>query len=106
MGWQITYDGHTYRQGELSIADAEAIDSALSERWAALAPAQSPGRLAGVVAWLHARRTDTPFHEAATKVGAVGFIDLLNALEDEQEDLPTEYSDGFPPPADNPTTSG
>ena len=105
MGWKITYDGHEFREGDLTMADAQECDKVTGERWAVLQPALTPERFNKVTAWLYSRQVEMSFPEALVKVGSRPLKDAFAGFT-EEDDLPTEYEDGFPPPAADQMTGG
>ena len=96
MPWQITIDGRTFREGDLTIGQAEQIDKQLDDLWVVLHPVKTPKRLAGLIAWLIAAETGEPFAETLDKVLTRKTTELFDAVGVEQPDLPTEFENGFP----------
>lgn len=108
MGWQIVYDGETYRQDELTLADAAELDRATGETWALLNVQGTPLRLAKVTAWLHSRRTGTGYDEVFAKTSAMPAVKfVVDHFEAEApDDLPDQWENGFPPTAASQETDG
>lgn len=66
MAWRIDFEGHTWRESELRLRDAEAICQATGESWGTLHPLRSPRHLAAIIAVLLAR--DDPAVDVRAKL--------------------------------------
>lgn len=106
MAWVLTFDGQVYREADLTIDEAERMETALSTTWRFINPIRSAGHARVILQTFLVTRAGMAEGEAEAKVKALKvneFLDLLTEEEDDA-DLPTEYADGFPPPADGTST--
>ncbi len=109
MAWQIDFEGEVYREVELTLGLAEQIDAKADSRWGGILtnPGATPGHFAVTVAVLHSDRTGEPYQAVLERVRAFTWDQFQAAykLDAEPDDLPVEYTDGFPPEADEPSTA-
>lgn len=99
MGWVLTLDDFVLRDGELTIADAERLEDETSTNWRYIDPLRSAKHAAACLR-VGYEKAGLSKDEAAAKTAALSidaFTDMYS-LED-KDDLPTEYTDGFPQPA-------
>ncbi len=111
MGWQVVLFGETFRELDCSPAAAERIEDATKYRWDALEVLLVGDRREATVirrtaAALLADRLDLSAEDAFAKVDGLTIGDLLAAVTEYEDDLPTVMTDGFPHSADEPSTSG
>lgn len=102
----LTFDGQVYREADLTIDEAERMEVATSTSWRFINPLRSAGHARAILETLLVTRAGVSADEAKAKVGALKVNDFLDMLDVEEQDadLPTEFSDGFPPEADGSTT--
>lgn len=98
MAWRITFDGEVYREGDLTIGQAEVIEKETGLTWRQLNPLRSAACASAILAVCHSDRTGVSLEDARTKVRALR-IDDFN-VEPDEDDLPSEFEAGFPPVAD------
>lgn len=107
MAWILTFDGQVYREADLTIDEAERIENATQTTWRSINPIRSAKHARAILETFLVTRGNLSAEAAAAKVGALKvneYLDLLTT-EEEDADLPKTYEDGFPPPADEPSTS-
>lgn len=95
--WRITFDGQVYREADLTIGQAETIETETGLTWRQINPLRSAACATAILAVLHAERTGISLDEARTKVRALKVNDFDVAPD--EDDLPVEYTEGFPPEA-------
>ena len=103
MAWRIAFDGQVYREADLTIGQAEDIEAASGLTWRQINPLRSAACARAILEVMHADRTGISRDEALAKVRALR-VDDFN-VEPDEDDLPEEFVDGFPPVADGPSTS-
>lgn len=122
MAWRITYEGEVYRDGDLTLDDAEKLEELCGTSWQRVDPLYWGVHAKRVTAFLHAQRTGRPYEEVLGEVGKLnidkyirGFMhaDTQEALQAkeasvmaEETELPSMYDNGIPPPAAEPSTPG
>lgn len=106
VAWVLTFDGQVYREADLTIDEAERMEDATSTSWRFLNPLRSARHARVILQTLLVTREGLSVEAAAAKVRAIKVNDYLDLLSEEADDadLPTEYQDGFPPPADGTST--
>lgn len=106
MPWQITYDGHVWSENDLSIDDCEKIEVLVGESWLTINPFRSAKHCRVLIEYLLTTREGMSQEDAQTKVRAEKIKNLLDGktLKVVDDDLPTEFTDGNPPPAVDPST--
>lgn len=107
MAWTLTVDGQVYREGDLTIDEAEAMEQATGVTWRQLNPLRSAAVAKGIACVLFERRGGMSAEEARRKVGALKVDELLDMVGtyDPTDDLPATYEDGFPPTGAGTSTS-
>lgn len=102
----LTFDGRVYREADLTIDDAERIEEAAGCSWLQINPLRYAKHARAILETFLITREDFTPEEAAKKVRALKVNEYLDLLtyEDADADLPSEYSDGFPQPADGHST--
>lgn len=109
MGWRLTWQGEIYRELDMTIGQAEQIEQLTGENWVTINPARTAKHALAILSVMHAHRTGRPLDEVRREVSDISvdqFITEVFALDDGDDDLPTEYTDGNPPPAVAPSTRG
>jgi len=81
MGWKLTYEGHSWSEDEVTVADA-VIVSELLERddWQVMQPSASPRACVAWLSTLLARTAGVSIEEAQAAVLALPFATLVDAL--------------------------
>lgn len=98
MAWRIQFDGQVYRESDLTIGQAEAIEKETGLTWRQLNPLRSAACASAILAVCHSDRTGVSLEAARAQVRALR-IDDFN-VEPDEDDLPSEFEEGFPPVAD------
>ena len=106
MPWVLKFDGQVYREADLTIDEAERMETATNTTWRFINPIRSAGHARAILSTLLVTRAGMSQDEASAKVGAIKVSDFLDLLTDEEEDadLPTQFEEGFPQPADGTST--
>lgn len=106
MAWVLSFDGQVYREADLTIDEAERMETATNTTWRFINPLRSAGHAKAILATLLVTREGLDSAAANAKVGAVKVADFLDMISNEEEDadLPTQFEEGFPPPADGTST--
>lgn len=114
MPWQVTYQGVTYRESDLTIGQCETLEEMIGLSWLSLNPLRSAKQARILTAFLVAENTGRPFDEVSAEIAALkaddylqGFADANSPplVEQEDDDLPAEWADGIPPKAAEHSTS-
>lgn len=103
MAWRIEFDGQVYREADLTIGQAEDIEAASGLTWRQINPLRSASCARSILEVMHADRTGITRDAAKAQVRALK-VDDFN-VEPDEDDLPEEFTDGFPPAADGPSTT-
>lgn len=99
--WQITFEDHVHREDDVTIAMAERIEDLIGESWLHLVPLRSAKHAAAILTVMHAAATGEPEDTVAERVRALKVSDYLAGMvANAADDLPTMYTDGNPPKAD------
>jgi hypothetical protein len=105
MPWRIDFEGEVYREGDLTLNQCKTAERLADRSWLHMNPIKFAGDAIAILSVMHSERTGKPIDDVVAQVGQLKpghYIDLIK-LEDE-DDLPAEYRDGFPPEADEPST--
>lgn len=94
--WQITFEGKTHREDDLTIDMAERIEEAVGETWLHLVPLRSAKHARAILTVMHAAATGEPEAAVASRVKALKVGDFITAMQPIDDDLPTLYQDGNP----------
>lgn len=103
MPWRIDFEGEVYREGDLTLDECDQIAGLMGLRWP-LHPAASAKSAKVTLAACVASRTGKPIEEAMAAVGKLRADEFLEIVQNEDDDKPTDYVDGNPPVADEPST--
>lgn len=106
MPWQITYDGHVWTENDLTISDCEKIEVLTGESWLTISPTRSAKHCRVIIEYLMTAKEGISEADAQAKVRnetATKFLDG-KTIQFVDDDLPTEFTDGNPPPAVDPST--
>lgn len=101
--WQVEVLGETFREGDLSLADAERIEELSGKSWHLIHPGNSAKMARRIVAVMYASRHEVSYEEAVGKLDGVSMTEFINAVGT-YDDMPNEYVDGFPQAAAEPST--
>jgi hypothetical protein len=105
VAWRIRYEGQVYREADLTLGQAEQIETMVDATWARISPLHSAKHAKAILAVMHSARSGVSVDEALAQVAAVTVDGFMSMLEKDEDDLPVEYADGFPQPADETSTS-
>lgn len=83
----------------MTIEQAEQVETLTGTTWLRINPYASAKHAKALLAVLYAARTDASYDDVVAKVGALPVTDYLDMVKTDDEDLPSEYTDGFPQPA-------
>ena len=106
MGWQLSWEGETVQEGDLTLAEIDEICDLAGITWVSLHPLRQPRHLRAIVAVLKARSGANPrevFDELASMRGGDALARIYEAPDDT---LPTMYENGLPKAGDDPATTG
>lgn len=109
MAWKFTYQNETYRAYDLTWDELEQIEAKIDgmNALAVHRELKSFRKARILVATVVALRTGRPYDEVWTEVGkSVDYRAFLSLFEPDGDDLPTEFTDGFPPKEGAAQTSG
>lgn len=105
MGWRIEHEGEVYREDDLTLNDHEQIADLCGRAWAPWPGTSAKVWKATLAVCLASRSEDLTVEAALLQVGSLKVNDaFLDQLTREEDDTPTEYVDGNPQPADEPST--
>jgi hypothetical protein len=106
VAWVLTFDGQVYREADLTIDEAERIENATKMTWRSINPYISAKCARAILETFLVTREGLSADAASVKAGAVKVNDYIGMIsaEDDDADLPTQYEDGFPQPADATST--
>ena len=106
MPWRIDFEGEVYREGDLTLAQIGRIEKFLDGKsWLHIQPVKFAGDGIAVLAVMHADHTGKPLDDVVAQVGQLKADQYLALLKiEDDDDLPVEYRDGFPPEAGEPPT--
>jgi hypothetical protein len=106
VAWVIKFDGEVYREADLTIDEAERMEIATNTTWRFINPIRSAGHARAILETLLVTRAGLAPEVSKDKVGGLKVNDFLDMLSQEEEDvdLPTQFDDGFPQPADGTST--
>lgn len=100
MAWKFEFEGATYSERDLTIADAERIEELCATTWMFIAPTRSAKHARTILSVLVAASTGEAEDAVVERIKAMKVRDLLASIgHEEADDLPTMYVDGNPPPA-------
>lgn len=106
MAWKFSVAGETFVEGDLTLGQAEEVERLTEEMWGALNPLRSAKHAVAIGTVMLAARRDISYDEAGKIVRAESMLRFVVEYGQADDDLPTEYLNGFPPEADAPSTSG
>lgn len=96
MPWQITVCGETFREDQLTLQQACAIEDATGLNWRVIHPMNSAKVAVTLGSVLLAERTGITQDEAREKLGALGVNEWTDAFEVVEDDLPTAWEGDSP----------
>jgi predicted Ser/Thr protein kinase len=105
MGWALHYGGDVYREGDITIGQAERIEAIIGEGWTRLNVILTAKHAKATLAVLVADRTGRPYTEVEAEVAAIpANVYASEIYQYEADDLPSEYLNGNPPVGAEPST--
>lgn len=99
MGWKLTLEDFVLRESDLTIGDAERLEKETDTTWRFITPTRSASHAKALLKLALERKGLSP-DEAEQQTLAMtvdAYFDLLS--DDAEDDLPAEFTDGFPQPA-------
>jgi hypothetical protein len=108
VGWSLEFEGEVYREGDLTLGQCERIEEAIGRSWAVINPVTSAKQARVVLEVVAADRLGQTADEVRKRVEALKVDEFLAGykLNEDEDDRPTEYVDGNPQPAGEPSTPG
>ncbi len=95
--WQLVYQGETYHESALTMAEAETIEEFLGLSWLMINPVRSARQARGILAVLHAARTGRSRDEVFAEIGELTTEQfVVGCLSFVDDDIPGSFTDGFP----------
>ena len=116
MAWQFAYEGEVYREDDLTLDQAEAIEDALTAKlregngtapratWSQIAPLRSAMHARIVMSHMIADRANLSIEVAAKSLGGLTANGIIEMFADAEDMMPTQYDQGNPPEAAEPST--
>lgn len=106
MPWRIEFEGEVYREGDLTLGQVGQVERLLEGRsWLHIHPVRYAQDAVAVLAVMVAARKGETLETLLDRIGNLKPAEYLNILKiEDDDDLPVEFRDGFPPPADEPST--
>jgi hypothetical protein len=105
MGWALHYGGDVYREGDITIGQAERIEDLIGVTWLQLNVLRSAKHAKATLAVMVADRTGRGYDEVAAEVAALSTNTYASEIfQIEPDDMPSEYLDGNPPVGAAPST--
>lgn len=104
MAWKITLpDGFVLGESDLTIADAERLETETGTSWRFIHPIRSAPHARACVK-LAMERSGSPPADVDAHISGLKVDEVLAMFGTEDETLPSEYRDGIPQPAAGTTT--
>lgn len=105
QGWTIAVDGQVFREYDLTIDDIEAMEEATGLTWRTLNPLRSAAVAKQMAVTLLVRRgsDEVTAKKLIGEMRGGDFIDSIGTY-DPDEDMPSQYENGIPQPADETST--
>ena len=116
MAWQFVYEGEVYKEDDLTLDQAEAIEDALTAKlregnptapratWSQIAPLRSAMHARIVMSHMVADRANLTIDVAAKSLGVLTANAIIEMFADLEDTMPTQYDQGNPPEAAGPST--
>jgi hypothetical protein len=103
--WRIDFEGEVYREGDLTLEQCGQVERLTDRSWLHIQPIRFAGDGIAIIAVMHHARKGERIEDIIARVGSLKPEQYLGMIRfEDEDDLPTEYRDGFPPMADEPTT--
>lgn len=110
MGWRIEFEGEVYREADLTLGQCEQIEELTGRSWLVIHPLKWAKDARAILSVCVADRTKQTVEAVRARLAqmkADEFIDLVKVeMVAGDDDTPTEYVDGNPQVADEPSTAG
>lgn len=104
MPWSLTVLGETFREGDLTIEQAEKIEEECDVTWRLIHPLHSAKIARRMSAVLLADRLGCPLADAYGKLNGLRVDEMLEGVTSYADDLPGSYENGNPQLADEIST--
>jgi hypothetical protein len=116
MPWAFTVFEEKFREQEMTFAEAEKAEELMSyvdvkgvavrPTWGELNPVRSARAAIAIATVMYSTRTGTSVDEVRSKIRELPIIEFIDSVDlNDQDDLPTVMVNGFPPEADEPSTT-
>lgn len=96
MPWKLTFEDKEHREDDLTIAQAERIETMIGESWLSIVPLRSAKHAKAILTVMHSTVTGEPEAAVSARVGALKLAEFLKCVGSYEDDLPQQYTDGFP----------
>jgi hypothetical protein len=108
VGWLIEFEGEVYRDADLTLGQCEQVEEMTGRSWLVIHPLRWAKDARAILSVCVADRTKQSVDAVSNRLAAMNadeFIAMVKVdMTPEVDDRPTEYVDGFPQPADEPST--
>ncbi len=105
MPWRIDFEGEVYREGDLTLEQCGQVEKLTDRSWLHINPIRFAGDAIAILSVMHNARKGERVEDIVTRVGQLKPAQYLDIIKmEEEDDLPAEYRDGFPPVVDEPST--
>ena len=96
MPWKLTFEDKEHREDDLTIDQAVRIEKLTGESWLHIVPLRSADHAKAILTVMHSAATGEPEAAVAARVGALKLAEYLKRVGTYEDDLPQQYTDGFP----------
>lgn len=106
MSWHIEFEGEVYRDADLTLGQCERLEELTGRSWLNIHPIRYAKDALAVLTVVVADRTGQPVDTLRTRLASLRADEVIDLMKipTETDDRPTEYVDGNPQPADEPST--
>lgn len=106
MPWRINFEGEVYREGDLTLEQCGQVERLTDRSWLHINPLKWAQDAIAILAVMHVARKGGNVEDVVDQVGKLKPDEYIQLIQIEAEDdLPVEYRNGFPPAADESSTS-
>ena len=107
MPWRIDFEGEVYREGDLTLEQCGKVEKLTERSWLHINPIRFAGDAVAILGVMANARKGERIEDVLARVGGLKPADYLELIKiEDDDDLPTEYVDGNPQPAAEPSTPG
>lgn len=94
--YKITYDGHVYRERDLTLDQIERAEELLGKTWFDIALLSSAKTARTILAIHHADATDRPYDDVHKEIGRLRTEEFLSFVEGDDREGVDHWEDGNP----------